>query len=333
MCPAQLQYRDKHNNQLRVFEEQDIKPDIVVYADAAIEAMFEVKYNDGDDPFDDEDPKNFLNTTQRASQTLGQITGYATCHQAMEFRTHVFSALIFRTYMRLLRWDRSGVVVTKKILFDDQLLFDFFHRFSTATPAQRGRDPTVTTAAFSSPQLENQVRQILNCGMKSTLLDISIRDEHYVVSENDIIGSTSPIGRSTRCSKAYCLKTKVLVLLKDTWRVISPTLKREHEIYAKLHEKEVPNIPEVLVGADIGEENDPHHTTQTKRCFEAEQMTVEITLRTFQHYRIVLEYLLYSVEDFGTTREMAIVLRDASICTCSFEILLCSFNWSKYPCL
>ncbi|KAG5349061.1 hypothetical protein C0989_006259 [Termitomyces sp. Mn162] len=270
-------------------------------------AMLEVKYNDADDPFND-DSDSFSVTTQRGSKTLGQITGYATCHQAMEFRTHVFSALIFRKYMRLLRWDRSGVVVTKKILFDDQLLFDFFHRFSTATAAERGRDPTVTDATFTSPKLEQKARNSLKCDRKSPLLDISTGSKHYIILKDEILGSTSPIGRSTRCFKAFCLTTEDLVLVKDTWRVVSPILQREHEIYKKLHDKQVPNIPEVLVGADVGVENDRHHITQTKRCLGAAKKTLSITLRTFCHYRIVLEYLPYSLEAFENTREMAIVV-------------------------
>ncbi|KAH0579077.1 hypothetical protein H2248_003233 [Termitomyces sp. 'cryptogamus'] len=314
LCPSGLDFRDKHVKPIQVFEGQDITPDIIVYAkdeDEVIEAMFEVKYNDDDDPFDDV-REGFVATTIRASQTLGQITGYATYHQAIEFRTHVFSALIFRTYMRLLRWDRSGVVVTEKIPFDNPLLFDFLSRFSTATAAVRGRDPTVTTARFDSPDLERKVRDCLECGQKS-LLNIHVGNNNYIVLKDQIIGSRSPIGRSTRCLKAFWLKTNGLVLLKDTWRVLSPTLKPEHEIYEKLHKNQVPNIPQAHLGADIGKENDGLHTTQTKRCLKAVEKTLEITLRTFCHYRIVLEYLPYSLEDFENTREVIIVFRDASI--------------------
>ncbi|KAG5332065.1 hypothetical protein C0989_007265 [Termitomyces sp. Mn162] len=314
LCPSGLDFRDKHAKPITVFEGQDIKPDIIVYAkdeDETIEAMFEVKYNEADDPFDDA-REGFVTTTIRASKTLGQITGYATCHQAIEFRTHAFSALIFCTYMRLLRWDRSGVVVTDKLSFDNPLLFDFLHRFSTATAAVRGRDSTVTTARFDSPDLERKVRDCLECGQKS-LLNISVGNNNYIVLKDQEIGSRSPIGRSTRCLKAYWLKTNGLVLLKDTWRVVSPTLKPEHEIYEKLHKKQVPNIPQAHLGADIGKENDGLHTTQTKRCLKDVEKTLDISLRTFRHYRIVLEYLPYSLEDFKNTREMTIVFRDASI--------------------
>ncbi|KAG6882153.1 hypothetical protein C0993_011753, partial [Termitomyces sp. T159_Od127] len=324
-----IRFCDKHHKVLRVFDGVDIKPDIMVFHgndEATIEAMFEVKYNDDDDPFDDNLP-SFQRESINSKKTLGQITSYATCHQALEFRTHAFSALIFRKYMRLLRWDRSGVVVTKKILLNDRSLFDFFRRFTSATPVQRGRDPTVT--AYLSGQMED-IRRLLECDKKAPLLAISIGNNEYIVLKDQPPGSTSPIGRSTRCFKAYDSQKKQVVLLKDSWRVVSPTLKPEHKIYARLHEKKVQNVPEVYHGSDIGDENDPHHTTQTKlwfdktktfdKTFDKTAKSFKLTFRTHRHYRIVLEYLPYSLEDFEITPEMIAIVRDASLAHCDAAI-------------
>ncbi|KAG6880719.1 hypothetical protein C0995_004746, partial [Termitomyces sp. Mi166 len=154
--------------------------------DDSVEAMFEVKYKDSDDPFVDDNPNSFLTTTNQGAKTLGQITSYATCHQAMEFRTHVFSALIFRTYMRLLRWDRSGVVVTKKILFNHRSLFVFFHQFSLATEADRGRDSTVTAANLSLRESQN-IRKLLGCNEEISLLKVSVDEKDYFISKTEIL--------------------------------------------------------------------------------------------------------------------------------------------------
>ncbi|KAG6898036.1 hypothetical protein C0993_007143 [Termitomyces sp. T159_Od127] len=213
--------------------------------------------------------------------------------------------------MRLLRFDRSGVVVTGKILFDEESLFDFFHRFTSATPAERGRDSTVTAANLSCQTEE--IRRLLNCDEKAPLLTISIDHKEYIILKDQDPGSTSPIGRSTRCFKAYCLETKRLVLLKDSWRVVSPNLQPEHEIYEKLHKAKVQNIPAVYHGSDIANENDVHHTTQTKLWYEKADQTIKRTFRTHRHYRIVLEYLPFKLEEFEITREMIAVVRDASI--------------------
>ncbi|KAG6882915.1 hypothetical protein C0993_008663, partial [Termitomyces sp. T159_Od127] len=313
LCPSEnISFCDKHDKVLRVFDGVDISPDIVVFHgndEATIEAMFEVKYNDDDDPFDDNE-FGFQRESINSQTTLGQITSYATCHQALEFRTHAFSALIFRKYMRLLRWDRSGVVVTEKIQFNNPSLFDFFRRFTSATPAQRGRDITVTTNL--SGQTED-IRLLLEWDEKAPLLTISIGDNGYIILKDQPPGSTSPIGRSTRWFKAYCLQEKQVVLLKDSWRVVSPTLKPEHVIYKRLHECNVLNIPQVYHGSDIGDENDFHHTTQTKFWLDKTGKSLELTLRTHRHYRVVLEYLPYRLEDFEIAREMITIIRDASI--------------------
>ncbi|KAG6892770.1 hypothetical protein C0995_002455, partial [Termitomyces sp. Mi166 len=212
--------------------------------------------------------------------------------------------------MRLLRWDRSGVVVTKKILFNHRSLFVFFHQFSLATEADRGRDSTVTAANLSLRESQN-IRKLLGCNEEISLLKVSVDEKDYFISKTEILGSTSPIGRSTRCIKAFSPERNGLVLLKDSWRVLSPTLQPEHEIYKKLHDSHVTNIPEVYHGADIGD--DDHHATQTKLWLDKAVNPLGLTLRTHRHYRIVLEYLTFTLEEFEVTREMIEIVRDASI--------------------
>ena len=61
-----------------------------------------------------------------------------------QYRTHVFMVLIVKDYARLIQWDRSGVVVTESIKFNEQQhLYDFFICYNTARPNVRGHDPTV----------------------------------------------------------------------------------------------------------------------------------------------------------------------------------------------
>ncbi|KAG6876146.1 hypothetical protein C0992_000697, partial [Termitomyces sp. T32_za158] len=305
-------YTALHDNVLSVFNGVDIKPDIVLYLDnddATIEAMFEVKYNDSDDPFDDH-VHGFQRESNESKRTLGLITSYATWHQALEFRTHSFSALIFRTYMRLLRWDRSGVVVTKKTSLDDPFLFDFFHRFTSATTAERGRDCTLTAVDITLPQMK-EIWHSLKCNKEAPLLTILVGDKNYIILKDQPPGSTSPIGHSTRFLKAYCLENNMIVLLKDSWR-ISPTLKPEHEIYARLHRNNVQNIPKVYHGADIGSENSKH-LTQTKLWLGKTAKPLGSTLHTLRHYRIVLEYLPFTLEESEIAQEMFAIIRDASI--------------------
>ncbi|KAH0579348.1 hypothetical protein J132_10303 [Termitomyces sp. J132] len=102
----------------------------------------------------------------------------------------------------------------------------------------------------------------------------------------------------------------MIVLLKISWLIASPTLKYRHEIDARLHRYQVPNDPGVYHG--VGKEKDPQQTRQTQRLDKAIN-PLELILRTLRHYRIIAEYWPFTLKEFGVTRELAVVLRDASI--------------------
>ncbi|KAG5348421.1 hypothetical protein C0989_010559, partial [Termitomyces sp. Mn162] len=105
----------------------------------------------------------------------------------------------------------------------------------------------------------------------------------------------------------------MVVLLKDIWRIFSPTIEPRHQIYARLHKKRVPDDSGAYHGANIGEEKDlPRRIRQTKQLDKAIN-PLKLTLRTLRHYRIILEYFRFTLQEFGITRELTVVLRDASI--------------------
>lgn len=126
---------------MKVFDTIVIRPDVCAYTDITDltlrdptrpDIMMEFKVDPADDPFVDTGfgpEKTFLRTTEKAKNTLGQITSCAAAHQSAQFRAHIFSLLVLPSYFRILRWDKSGVVVTQKIeLTDYSLLPEFFHR-------------------------------------------------------------------------------------------------------------------------------------------------------------------------------------------------------------
>jgi hypothetical protein len=96
-----------------------------------------------------EDPFTFghaQHATHPRRQALGQIISYAAEIIACQHRTHLFTVLaIGESQFRLFRWDSAGVVVTR-LESDPVLLEDFFRRFNSASPAQRGLDPSVRWA-------------------------------------------------------------------------------------------------------------------------------------------------------------------------------------------
>jgi hypothetical protein len=96
---------------MTTFSGMTIKPDINYYNSSEslsdvenAELMVEVKFEEQDDPFEEvPTDEGFLCGGDRARQTLGQVTSYATAHLAAQFRTHVFSILLFRESARLMR--------------------------------------------------------------------------------------------------------------------------------------------------------------------------------------------------------------------------------------
>ena len=122
------------------------------------ERLVEAKFSEQDDPFEEVLTDNgFLCDSDRAIQTLGQLTSYATAHPAAQFRIHVFSILLFRKSARLMRWDRAGVIVSERIRLDKSVLaWFFFLRFSNANDMERGYDPIVTPFKFT-PDLTKKI--------------------------------------------------------------------------------------------------------------------------------------------------------------------------------
>ena len=315
---------DVHTRELTKFCGGGIKPDIAVrlrpknaevFDKQTVELMGEFKADKGCDPFVDDSPDGVHSTTDKGLETLGQITSYATCHMGMHSRTHVFQFLVIADYARLLRWDRSGVVVTRKIDLNDKNLAEFFWRFDHLTDEERGWDTTVTVALSeevkeAEAKLSDAELKLgkVSDGLSPRYLKISLGPGRgsYIVHSLSYAGTQSPFGRATRAFAAYSLQNKNVVFLKSTWRVVSETGRREDEIYQKLHEARVNHIPHVVEFWDV-----PEHVTKTQDAI-GEFKKFAKQLRTLQHYILVLEELGRGLTSFKSSRELLSVLGDVA---------------------
>lgn len=99
--------------------------------------------------YDDSDSEleTFERATDAAQDTKGQITAYAVAQLATQFRIHIFSILVFPRYARLIRWDRSGAIVTNAFRNFDYLV-DFVWRYNNSSLKARGVDETVSTPSL-----------------------------------------------------------------------------------------------------------------------------------------------------------------------------------------
>ncbi|KAG6852665.1 hypothetical protein C0991_010102, partial [Blastosporella zonata] len=264
-CP-QLVFNDEHNLSVK-YHDYEIQPDITIRDKKTNDtvAYVQVKVSPYNDPFDDNNPGH-IGDSVAARNTLGQITRYATAHQGLSFQTHVFSVLIFPPYLRFMRWDRAGVIYTKRLRFSEPDIAIFLRRPSGASREYRGCDVSVKSVSPEDGDLVS-IRNTLGLKEDAELCKISIDENLYFLAKNQAHGSISPIGRSTRCFKAYSKTTKGLVLLKDTWRLMSPHLIPEDEIYKKLQAAQVFNLPQVYDGANVLSKN-PWQETKTASMAE-----------------------------------------------------------------
>jgi hypothetical protein len=249
----------------------------------------------------------FMSTTSQGCLTAGQITAYATSILSAQYRTHIFFVLILKPFARLIRWDRGGAVVTAPIYYDQEPhLFDFFIRYDAATRDVRGHDLTVR---FPTDGESQRARELSDLADAKSLLTITIPDpDQSQESSTYVIRGPSarpdiPTGRWTRTSIAYDVQRNMRVLLKDSWRVLLEDITPEGEVYARLHQHSVPNIPYCSRATDVGD--DFYHTSRTHefvgKCGEPH---APIQIVPHRHYRLVLDTIGRKLETFECSHDL-----------------------------
>ncbi|PIL33392.1 hypothetical protein GSI_04012 [Ganoderma sinense ZZ0214-1] len=114
------------------------------------------------DAFDENQP-NGEPTGDKRRDALGQAFSYVELIVKRQHRMFVFMLFFLGNSVRIARFDRSGVFVTRKFDYkiDGQFLVDFLHRYSRLSDTERGYDPTVSRILPNTP-LYNAMRQRAN---------------------------------------------------------------------------------------------------------------------------------------------------------------------------
>ncbi|RDB29759.1 hypothetical protein Hypma_013831 [Hypsizygus marmoreus] len=313
---------------------EGLKPDIGAYEAgyraktskvtdfSLLEIHMELKKAERDDGFDDCGSESFENSSQNSTDTRGQITGYATAQLGLQFRTHIFSVLLCGSHARLIRWDRTGAIVSSRFNYtQEDFLLQFFWRYSQLSPEDRGKDTSVC-----EPTAEEAQATRVGLGMTGTdtLLKFTVVDEttkeslYFVGNEQGLKANSSPTGRATRTYKVWDLKRKRRALLKDTWRVDLPDMEKEGQIYQTLHEKKVPYISKIVCAGDVypstGVDN---HRTRTHLYGDSNWLKLQPKwipiegLRPHSHYRIVLKKIAEDLIDFESSKQLVTAAKHA----------------------
>ena len=206
---------------------------------------------------------------------LGQSTRYAHVIQTRQFRTCVYSISVAGTTARLLRWDRSGLVVTESFNYreDPSHLISLVWRFSKSTDEQRGWDLSAESidselgrSQFATAIKRNVREQIPGLNDKEveeeadrhywpgaiTRLTVGdgARTRSFWVSR-PMFTSRGPTGRSTIGYWGVDCKSGEVVFVKDVWRTDVLGVETEGIILEELLRAGVRNIPELVCHGDV----------------------------------------------------------------------------------
>lgn len=321
-----------------------IKPDVTIYppgtkstvkTDSTKADMFiEFKWETTDDAFcvdvsrecpdstssENKTCQSFLRDSKAAADTLGQVTSYAVAQLGAQFRTHIYSVLIVRDTARILRWDRSGTIVTEPIKYNKtRHLAEFFRRYSKASPAMRGKDKTA-----SSPNREESftARTALGLERSCPLVKLSVPTaegtSYFITSAPEPTAYTPP-GRATRGFKAYDISSKRVVYLKDSWRIDLPSIHAEGLVYKMLNDANVRNVPYCLASGDISTPD--YHATKTHNyAVKPWACHSHSYLIPHRHHRVVLSVVGRALVQYKSSFEMVSSVRDALIGECQHRI-------------
>lgn len=255
--------------------------------------------------------KSFVHDVATGYDTLGQITAYSAAQLGAQYRTHIFSVLIVRDKARLLRWDRSGTIVTEAFQYNQTPhLTDFFRRFGAAPLDMRGRDLTVS---IPTPEAALAAQEAFGLDSADSLLCLKVSDRLFVV-EPPVATAYTPPGRATRGSRAWDIEGNRQVYLKDSWRVDLPDFDAEGVTYQTLMHHGVEHIAECLASGDVG--GSDYHATKTQLYVEslcAWACPTVARLIPHRHYRLVLDIIGRPLTMFNSTRELVECVRDALI--------------------
>lgn len=207
-----------------------------------------------------------------------------------QFRTHVFSLLIFPKYARLLRWDRAGVGITERIPIVEFTLAEFYWRYSRTTSAVRGHN---TSAERVSDRVKAK-RETLELDEKYKLFLWKLGENSYFVGKKT--GMSSPTGRYMRTFRAFCEQGQKPVSLNDTWCVIIP---------GRLHVKKVRNIAQVKNRTDI--------LTHKTITHEVAEMFPSRDFAKIRHYRLALGDVGRDLRAFSSVKTLVKAIHDAAI--------------------
>ena len=107
------------------------------------------------DAWNDRNSKNTESKADTRADIRGQLMSYGERHLYFQHRTGLFMLFVNDSEFRVIRWDRSGCLVTEALSYVEspehtKKLLQFLYAYSKASPEQRDIDITATRLSKDS---------------------------------------------------------------------------------------------------------------------------------------------------------------------------------------
>ncbi len=294
------------------------------------------------DPFDEKKPENEPEAQERR-EVLGQILSYAELVFKHQQRTFHYMLLLFRESARIILFDHSGIVVTKKVKYatDGAQLTEFLVRYGRLKSAEyKGNDPTAVRIETTDP-LHTLVHEYANLAsvqkgkdnhaaklFQASLVDswplwrLQVYDErtethHWFAVGKPHFQAPGVAGRGTRGYVALPLDddtckpplddqgkpAQPFVYLKDAWRIDHPSLQKEGLVLEALNRAHVQYVPTALYHGDL-----PEQATISYENWSKVRPGETCKLKAHRHYRLVVEEVGKPLSEFQSGAGLVIAI-------------------------
>ncbi|KAH9889879.1 hypothetical protein C8Q73DRAFT_736310 [Cubamyces lactineus] len=274
-------------------------------------------------------------TKRESLQYFGQNIAYATELCARQFRHCCFSISLSGCWARLMRWDRSGLVVTRTfdLHHEPEILCEFLWRYAHMSEAERGMDLSVEVASEAEEikfrdsirehvalQLELHDRRLEPAVLEHyqpkavsaiCIPDANTREPRRYLVSRPLTAPLSVVGRAPRTYWAVDAETGQVASLKDTWRFHADGAEQEGTIIDYLARSGVANVPAVLSHGDvlsIPDNPDSRQLTRTQEFVTARWAcdlgVDQPSIVRYSHYRLVHSVAGYGLQRLRGTNEL-----------------------------
>ena len=188
--------------------------------------------------------------------------------------------------MRLVRWDRTGTIMTEPIHYNDNFtLAEFFRRYHKAPAEVCGVDTTVAVPTDCEKLLAGKCLGLTEDVpfVKMTVPAPNSNLEYIIPAP--IAGPYTPPGRATCGFVGYDLQRHKSVFIKDTWRVDLPDITKEGDTYQLLAASKVKNIAPCSAAGDIENQATLTHLYKDHPW----TCKTKMVLVPHHHYQLVLD--------------------------------------------